>query len=82
MEAIITWKTAPDAGKNLFNATSGWVLLVGVLWIVLMTYICYIGIELSAATQRCWMNSNCRSRSALQAMKKIPLRISPLLSSR
>src|SRR6266513_4213640 len=27
------------------NATSGWVLLVGVLWIVVMTYICYRGIE-------------------------------------
>src|SRR6266480_3708742 len=27
------------------NAASGWVLLVGVLWIVAMTVICYIGIE-------------------------------------
>src|SRR3984957_2994785 len=43
----------------LFNAdgighdpTSNWVLLVGVLWIVLMTYICYVGIELSARRQR------------------------------
>jgi len=43
----------------LFNAdgiggdpTSGWVLLVGVAWIVLMTYICYVGIELSARLQR------------------------------
>src|SRR5215475_8439781 len=34
------------------NATSGWVLLVGVLWIVVMTYICYIGIELSANFQK------------------------------
>ena len=34
------------------NATSGWVLLVGVLWIVLMTYICYVGVELSARLQR------------------------------
>lgn len=34
------------------NATSGWVLLVGVLWIVLMTYICYRGINISAASQR------------------------------
>ena len=34
------------------DATSGWVLLVGVLFIVLMTYICYRGIEISAALQR------------------------------
>ena len=34
------------------NATSGWVLLVGVLWIVLMTYICFVGVELSARLQR------------------------------
>jgi len=34
------------------NATSGWVLLVGLIWLVLMTYICYRGIEVSAALQR------------------------------
>ncbi len=34
------------------DATSGWVLLVGVLFIVAMTYICYQGIELSARIQR------------------------------
>ncbi len=34
------------------NATSGWVLLVGVLFIVAMTWICYQGIELSARIQR------------------------------
>jgi amino acid transporter len=34
------------------NATSGWVLLVGVLWIVVMTWICYRGIELSANFQK------------------------------
>jgi amino acid transporter len=43
----------------LFNAngigkdpTSGWVLLGGVIWIILMTAICYIGIELSANFQK------------------------------
>nr|MDQ6936408.1 APC family permease [Actinomycetota bacterium] len=43
----------------LFNAdgigsdpTSGWVLLVGVLWIAVMTYICFRGIELSARFQQ------------------------------
>ena len=34
------------------NANSGWVLLVGVLWIVLMTGICYVGIEVSANFQK------------------------------
>ncbi len=34
------------------NATSGWVLLVGLIWIAAMTYICYRGIEVSAAFQR------------------------------
>jgi amino acid transporter len=43
----------------LFNAkgigsspTSGWVLLGGIIWIVLMTLICYIGIEVSANFQK------------------------------
>jgi amino acid transporter len=43
----------------LFNAngigkdpTSGWVLLGGIIWIILMTAICYIGIELSANFQK------------------------------
>jgi amino acid transporter len=34
------------------NPASGWVLMVGVIWIVLMTYICYRGIEVSAMLQR------------------------------
>jgi len=34
------------------NASSGWVLLVGILWIVSMTYICYLGIEISANFQK------------------------------
>src|ERR1022692_3116262 len=34
------------------GATSPWVLLVGVLWIVAMTYICYRGIEVSANFQK------------------------------
>ncbi len=34
------------------NATSGWVLLVGVLFIASLTYICYRGIELSARVQK------------------------------
>lgn len=34
------------------SATSGWVLLAGILWIAAMTYICYRGIELSANLQK------------------------------
>jgi amino acid transporter len=34
------------------NATSGWVLLGGIIWIVLMTVICYVGIEVSANFQK------------------------------
>src|SRR5215469_13084398 len=34
------------------NASGGWVLLVGILWIVAMTYVCYRGIEVSASIQK------------------------------
>ena len=34
------------------DPTSGWVLFVGVVWIIAMTYICYRGIEVSARLQR------------------------------
>src|ERR1700729_1002029 len=34
------------------NATRGWVLLGGIIWIVLMTAICYVGIEVSANFQK------------------------------
>jgi len=34
------------------NPNSGWVLLVGVGWIVAMTAICYVGIEISANFQK------------------------------
>jgi amino acid transporter len=40
------------AGGIGHNAASGWVLLVGILWIVLMTAICYVGIEISANSQK------------------------------
>jgi amino acid transporter len=32
--------------------SSGWVLLIGVVWIVAMTVICYVGIEISANFQK------------------------------
>ena len=34
------------------NPASGWVLLVGFAWIIVMTYICYRGIEVSANFQK------------------------------
>ncbi|MGB7052023.1 MAG: APC family permease [Acidimicrobiales bacterium] len=34
------------------NPASGWVLLVGIGWIVVMTAICYVGIEVSANMQK------------------------------
>src|SRR5579872_1385422 len=52
-------QVAGQYGFLLFNANgigknpaSNWVLLVGVLWIVAMTYICYRGIEVSANFQK------------------------------
>jgi amino acid transporter len=34
------------------NPASGWVLLVGILWIIAMSAICYVGIEVSANFQK------------------------------
>src|SRR6202042_1144341 len=34
------------------NPASGWVLFVGLIWMALMTWICYRGIELSARIQQ------------------------------
>jgi amino acid transporter len=63
-DILVMASLAQVAGQYLFfliqgpnsaigqNASSGWVLLVGVLWIVLMTVICYIGIEVSANFQK------------------------------
>ncbi|HET9898877.1 MAG TPA: APC family permease [Streptosporangiaceae bacterium] len=52
-------QVASQYGFLLFNAkgigsnpTSGWVLLGGVIWIALMTFICYVGIEISANFQK------------------------------
>src|ERR1700749_1848975 len=63
-DILVMGSLAQVAGQYLFfffqgpnssigaNASGGWVLLVGILWIVAMTYICYRGIELSARFQR------------------------------
>ncbi len=41
-----------NTGSIGHDAASGWVLLVGIAWIVAMTYICYVGIEISANFQK------------------------------
>jgi amino acid transporter len=61
-DVLVMASLAQIAGQYLFllfnvhsignNPSSGWVLLVGILWIVAMTYICYRGIELSANIQK------------------------------
>ncbi len=38
-------------GADSLAASTFWVTVVGVIWIVVMTSICYVGIELSAKTQ-------------------------------
>ena len=42
--------STPTASARM--PSSGWVLLVGILWIVAMTAICYVGIEISANFQK------------------------------
>src|ERR1700758_4217298 len=61
-DVLVMASLAQVAGQYLFllfgakgigsNPTSGWVLLVGLAWIAVMTYICYRGIEVSAMFQR------------------------------
>jgi amino acid transporter len=61
-DVLVMASLAQVAGQYvflLFNAngigtdpTSPWVLLAGVVWIILMTAICYVGIEISANFQK------------------------------
>jgi amino acid transporter len=63
-DLLVMASLAQVAGQYLFfliqgpnstigaNASSGWVLLTGILWIAVMTYVCYRGIEVSARLQR------------------------------
>ena len=61
-DLIVMASLAQIAGQyvfDLFNAkgigddaASGWVLLVGIAWIVAMTAICYVGVEISANFQK------------------------------
>src|ERR1700728_1342724 len=61
-DVLVMASLAQVAGQYIFllfnangigdNPASAWVLLVGVLWIVSMTYICYRGIEVSANFQK------------------------------
>jgi amino acid transporter len=61
-DILVMASLAQVAGQYIFllfgadgigkNPASGWVLLTGILWIVVMTYICYRGIEVSANFQK------------------------------
>src|ERR1700730_1362697 len=61
-DVLVMASLAQVAGQYVFlefnnqniggNPTSGWVLLAGLLWIILMTAICYVGIEVSANFQQ------------------------------
>jgi amino acid transporter len=61
-DVLVMASLAQVAGQYIFllfnahgigdNPASGWVLVVGILWIVSMTYICYRGIEVSATFQK------------------------------
>ncbi|MGB9112807.1 MAG: APC family permease [Acidimicrobiales bacterium] len=61
-DVLVMASLAQIAGQYVFllfnstsigsNPSSGWVLLVGILWIVAMTVICYVGIEVSANFQK------------------------------
>src|SRR6201985_1919230 len=61
-DVLVMASLAQVAGQYLFllfgakgigsDPTSGWVRLVGLAWLAVMTYICYRGIEVSAALQR------------------------------
>jgi amino acid transporter len=61
-DVLVMASLAQVAGQYIFllfnakgigeNPASGWVLLTGLAWIVVMTYICYRGIEVSANFQK------------------------------
>jgi amino acid transporter len=61
-DVLVMASLAQVAGQYIFllfnangigrNPASGWVLLTGVAWIVFMTLICYVGIEVSANFQK------------------------------
>jgi amino acid transporter len=61
-DVLVMASLAQVAGQYVFllvgadgigsDAASGWVLLVGLIWMALMTWICYRGIELSARIQQ------------------------------
>lgn len=64
-DLLVMASLAQVAGQYLFllfdadgigsDATSGWVLLVGIGWLVVMTTICYVGVELSAWLQKIFL---------------------------
>ena len=67
-DVLVMASLAQVAGQYIFllfnakgigtNPASGWVLLVGIAWIVVMTYICYRGIEVSANFQKALLSAS------------------------
>ena len=61
-DVLVMASLAQVAGQYVFllfgadgigsNAASSWVLLVGLIWMALMTWVCYRGVELSANIQK------------------------------
>jgi amino acid transporter len=61
-DVLVMASLAQVAGQYVFllfdakgigsNGASGWVLIAGLIWMALMTYICYRGIEVSARIQQ------------------------------
>ncbi len=61
-DVLVMASLAQVAGQYIFllagaggighDPASGWVLLTGIVWIAVMTYICYRGIEISATFQK------------------------------
>ncbi len=46
-------------GADSLAASTWWTLLVGVIWIAVMTWICYVGIEVSAKVQWFLLGAEC-----------------------
>ena len=67
-------------------ASAFWVGVAGVIWILLMSWICYIGVELSARTQYSLLAAEIlalgalRGRRADQGLYRRPVRVGPPLA--
>ena len=91
-DVLVMASLAQVAGQYVFllfnadgigtNPTSGWVLLVGILWIATMTYVCYVGIEMSANMQKVLLSIELVMLLAMSVVAMVkagqaPIRITP-----